>query len=222
GHAPARALARATRRGRMCRARRAPRTDASRGALLLRVPGESARPTVVAPCGAGGAAIPQRERNSPSGRRARVPDAPPLSRSAARPGARRPLPRQRAVRERAHLGRDRLLLCRRRLSPLRRRSVRERLVPCRSAGRPPPRRGAHEGVAGGVPLGAAVRRPGTRRVAGDAARRGAALLAVTASRLPFAAPGHAGARTRSGALPRHPRTEGAAPAKLGGLKGRLD
>ena len=48
---------------------------------------------------------------------------------AARPGARRPVPRQRAVRGRAHLGGVRLLFRRRRLPALRRRGVRQRLVP---------------------------------------------------------------------------------------------
>src|SRR6185369_16075283 len=194
------------------------RTDASRRALLFRVPGKSARPALVALCRAGSAAIPQGGGSPSSGRRARFPGPAPLSRPAARPGARRSLPRQRAVRERPHLGSDRLLLRRRRLPPLRRRGVREQLVPGRSAGRPPPRRGAREGAAGGMPRGAAVQRARARRVAGDVARRRAALLAVAAVRLSPAASGHAGARARPRALPRPLGAEDAGPAHLGGLK----
>ena len=63
-----------------------------------------------------------------------VPGRAALSGPAARAGARGSVPRQRAVRERAHLRRDRLLLRRRRLPALRRRGVRQRLVPVDRSG----------------------------------------------------------------------------------------
>ena len=109
-------LARAPGAARLRRARRAARAHASRRALLRRLAGESARPEVVARGGARGAALPRRRRaraarrgaaNSRREHRYRGP--------AARPGARRPVPRQRAVRGRPHRRRDRLLFRRRRL-----------------------------------------------------------------------------------------------------------
>src|SRR5438105_9533495 len=85
--------------------------------------------------------------------------------------------------------------------------MRERLVPRRPGARPGARAGAHAGAAGCVPGRAAVDAARARRLAGDAARSRAALLALAPARLSPAAARHAGARARSRALPPHPRMQ---------------
>ena len=65
--------------------------------------------------------------------------------------------------------------------------------------------------------GAAVHGARARGVAGNAARRGAALLAVAALRLPPAAARDAGARARPGAFPPYPALARRRPGPLDGL-----
>src|SRR5918999_731952 len=159
---------------------------------------------MVALCGAGSAAFPRSAKRDSSRTRACLSGGTALPRLAARAGACGSLSRQHTVGRRPHLRRGRLLFCRRRLLPVRRRGVRERLVPQGSEARPCARARAHQCTARRLRCREAVQRARARGMASDAARRGAAFLAFAALRLPPAAPRDAGARPRPGTFPPGP------------------
>src|SRR6266702_1402955 len=129
--------------------------------------------------------------------RARIPGAAPRVQSAARAGARGPVPRQRAVRRRPDRRGDRLLLRRDRHAPVRCRGGGQRLV-CRP-GRGDRRRAGRR-AARRIPGSARLHPDGSGSLAGAAARRGAAVLAVALVRFLPAARGRAHTRARPRAL----------------------
>ncbi len=213
---PGRSLERPGRRG-MRRARRAARAHAPRGALLLR---PTSRTRAARSGGASRRARWRRfldaDAEGAARERARVPGAAPLPRPAARPGARATCSATTrcsttaASRAWSTSTSPASTAC----------CTTSRCAPTTGAWpiRPPTggsTKSARARCSARYHARAALRRARARRLAGDAARGGAALLAVAAVRLPPAAAGHAGARARPGAFPRDPRAEEAGAACAG-------